>query len=104
MRIDFLYGRTHGCQHAGGQAQVLVADVLRRDGHEYAPEAAIRLLAGQQIEQQEERALAAAGKRDILLADIPAVLACKQPGQRGPKALLAGRQRVIGQHPPVLGL
>ncbi len=59
-------------QHARREADVGVADVLRRQRQQDAAASAVGALAGEQVEQEEERRLAAARESDVAGRQRPA--------------------------------
>jgi hypothetical protein len=56
------------------QSDVGVTDVLRGERQQDARQSAVGALAGKQVEQEEERRLAAAGQSDVAGRDRPAEL------------------------------
>ncbi len=95
---DLLDPRSDGHEEVLLHALVGVADILGHQGEEDLPAPAARHLARQQVEQEEERALATGGDGDVLLGKIPAEFPREKPGDGPPEARPAGRSFVDRQH------
>ena len=91
---EFLDGSALSHQHAVGQADVRIADVLGRDRQQDALPRSVRALAREQVEQHRERRLAAAGQRDVTLGERPAVLECESLRERDAECMITRRARV----------
>ena len=81
------------------KADVRVADVFRRDRQQDAAHRAVAARAGEQVEQLEERRLAAGRQRDVLWPDVPPVLGTQQLRECGDEARFAARRVVVADQP-----
>ncbi len=89
--------RPAGGELALGKGLVRVADVV---GHQREQDAAaaLRRVAGQQVEQQEEGVLAAWQHHQVFAADVPAAFAPEKGGEGLAEGRIARRRIVVEQH------
>ena len=84
---------------SGVRAEVGVADVLRRERQEDAAHPPVLSRSREQVEQGEERGLAAVGEGDVALAHVPAVLATQKPREGAGEAPVSFRPVVASDRP-----
>ena len=92
-------GRSTSDEQSWSEAEVAVADVLRRERQKDTAHPSVLPRAREQVEQGEERRLAAVGQRDVALAHVPAVLAPQEIGQRACETSIALRPVVASDGP-----
>jgi len=99
VRPGFLDQRRHRAEQVAVHPLVGVADVF---GHQRQQDPAPRAVghpAREQVEEEIERRLAAAGDGHVLRADVPPVSPPAQPGEGLDEPRIAARRVVGGQRP-----
>ena len=81
------------------EPEVGVADVLRRERQQDATHASVLPRSREQVEQGEERGLAAVGEGDVAFADVPAVLAPQKLGEGAGESTIAFRPVIAPDRP-----
>ena len=92
-------GRAARDEEIRREPEVGVADVLRRERQQDAAHPPVLVRSREQVEQGEERGLAAVGQRDVAFAHVEAVLAAQEPGERAGEAAIALRPVVAADRP-----
>ena len=92
-------GRAARDEEIGREAEVRVADVLGRERQEDAARSPGAVRSREEVEQGEERGLAAVGDGDVALAHVPALLAPQEPRERAGEAPIPRRPVVVPDRP-----
>ena len=92
-------GRAARDEEIRREAEVGVADVLRRERQQDAAHAPVLARSREQVEQGEERGLAAGGEGDVAFAHVEAVLAAQESRDRSREAAIALRPVVAPDRP-----
>ena len=92
-------GRAARDEEIGREAEVGIADVLGRERQEDAARSPVAVRPREQVEQGEERGLAAVGDGDVALAHLPALLAPQELREGAGEAPIPRRSVIVPDRP-----